>query len=106
MDLKKIALFTLPILVVVGGVILIRRRMPSLQVVSTDWDNSTAVIKFGNNTQDIPLATGEMNAGYTYSNRYTLNYTPMGKKMVFKITDSDGKVVRQMTIDYFSKLIY
>jgi len=106
MDLKKIALFTLPILVVVGGVILIRRRMPSLQVVSTDWDNNTTVIRFGNNTQDIPLATGEMNAGYTYSKRYTLNYTPMGKKMVFKIVDSDGKTIREMTIDYFSKLIY
>jgi hypothetical protein len=106
MNLKRIILFSIPIVVVVGGVVLFRRRMPSLQVISTDWENNKAVIRFGNNTKDLDLVTGEMNGGYTYSNRYTLKFTPSGKKMVFKIVDSDGKVVREMTIDYFSKLIY
>ena len=106
MNLKRIILFSIPIVVVVGGVVWFRRRIPSLSVISTDWDNAKAVIRYGNNTQDVELASGQMNAGYTYSNKYTLKYTPSGKKMVFKIVDSDGKVVREMTIDYFSKLIY
>ena len=61
MDLKRILLISLPIVVVVGGVIILRRRMPTIQVLNTDWDNNKATIKFGNNTQDVSLVAGQMN---------------------------------------------
>ena len=106
MDLRRIILFSLPIVAVVGGVIILRRRLPALQVLNTNWDANQSTIKFGNNTQNVGLGAGRMNAGYSYSNRYTLEYFPDGRKMRFQIKDSDGVVVYDMTIDYSGKLIY
>jgi hypothetical protein len=106
MDLKRILLISLPIVVVVGGVIILRRRMPTIQVLNTDWDNNRATIKFGNNTQEVSLVAGQMNGGLTYSNRYTLNFYPVGRKTRFEIKDSDGTIADELTIDYSGKLVY
>jgi len=106
MDIKRILLFSLPIIVVVGGVIIIRRRLPSLEVLNADWDNNKATIKYGNNEKEVGLVAGKMGAGMTYSKRYTLDFYPEGRKTRLDIKDEDGVVVKQTTIDYSAKLIY
>jgi hypothetical protein len=106
MEIKKVLKIALPILIIGGLAIVIRRRKPSFEVIDVDWKNNTADVKFGFNKQTIVLSTkGSMNAGTTYAKRYTIEWSSMGKKINFELK-KDGEVIENQTIDFTSKLIY
>ena len=106
MEAKKILKIILPIVIIGGLAIAIRRRKPSFEVIDVDWKNNTAGVKFGFNKQTIVLSTkGLMNAGTTFANRYTIDWSSIGKKINFELKKK-GEVIEKQTIDFTSKLIY
>jgi len=65
------------------------------------------VIVFGNNKKFVSLGNnGEMNAGSTYSNRYTLEFTSKKNIMEFFVKDKNGNVIQKQTLDFGAKIRY
>ena len=88
----------------------IRNRRPALSFQTIDWLNKKGEVQFGfsRNTFSLNKATGGIEAGKTFSNKYRLNIQPQsGDKIVFTVTDTkSGNVVETRTIDFKSKLEY
>lgn len=85
----------------------IRNREPSLDLEGTFWLDDVAVIVFGNNKKYVSLGNnGQMNAGSTYSDKYTLTFTSKKKIMEFLVKDRDGNVIDKQTLDFGAKIRY
>jgi len=105
---KKVILGVITPLALFGFYFLvIRNRVPSLNLEGTLWANNVAVIKFGNNKKFVSLGNnGEMNAGSTYSKRFILEFTSNKNIMKFFVKDRNGNVVKEKTLDFGAKIEY
>ena len=109
----KIAL-GISIPVILGGIywFFYRKREPTFEIESVDWDNKNARIIYGSTTHLMGLdGIGGYGAGATYDNKeFTLEQTiGQGDKLIMKLIpkpfDSSAPI-KTITIDFKSKLIY
>lgn len=115
----KIALFTSTI--AIGGLFYYLYRNPRLKFISLNWKEKTGTYKFGSITNDFSANEGELfnnlyyikdqykvSGGFVYGDKQTLRVTNNldRKKTFFSIIDRSDNVVRKITIDWESKLMY
>lgn len=106
MTKKNIILITTP-LILIGVYFLYRERKPSLEInPSVDWDNKVPTVKFGHNKEALSNRSGSIDAGITFSNRYSLDYSTKGNIMTLEVKNRRGNVVETKTIDFKGRIIY
>lgn len=94
-------------LILIGAFLIYRERKPSFEVEpNVDWEGKVPTVKFGNNKEALSQPNGTIDAGITYSNRYSLEYSRKKDIMILELKNRRGKVIEQKTIDFKSKLIY
>lgn len=106
MTKKNMILIATPI-VLIGAYIIYRERKPSLEVnPSVDWDSKVPTVKFGFNKEALNNGNGTIDAGITFSKRYSLHYITQGNLMVLEVKNRRGEVVERKTVDFKGKLVY
>lgn len=106
MKKKTLILIVSPILLI-GAYILYRERKPSLEIdPSVDWGSKTPTVKFGLNKEALSNVNGSIDAGMTFSNKYSLHYKTQGNLMILEVRNRKGEVIETKTIDFKGKIIY
>jgi hypothetical protein len=115
----KIALFTSAI--AIGCLFYYLYRNPRLKFISLNWKDKTGTYKFGSTENEFSANEGELfnniyyikdqynvSGGFIYGEKQVLRVTNSldRKKTFFSIIDSSDNVVRKVTIDWASKLMY